>query len=375
MDRLVLITDAFGSCMWKRFSGLPTASHKLTVRPLGRTIEASERSTLLDAALDAGVPIPFSCNVGDCGSCICRLISGEVEELNASAVISPAQRQAGFLLACQTRARSDVTVELPGADGAIENHPTLKTEGTIVATEHLTHDILEIQVELDTPMAYTAGQYAELAIPGVLEEGRNYSFAAAPAKGERNLLVFHIRHVPGGAFSGWLHKEDRLGAKLRVIGPHGQFALRSSTSPILCVAGGTGMAPILSVLEQALLDGVQREVTYFFGCRQQRDLYSIEAMERLAADWPVKFRFEPVLSEEPIGTDWQGNRGFVTQLIRDEGEKQVMRAKGKKLSDHEAYLCGPPGMIDSAFDILVGFGVDPNKIFFDKFVDKRHTIG
>lgn len=359
--------------MWKRISGLPTHSHKLTVRPLGRTIEASERSTLLDAALDAGVPIPFSCNVGDCGSCICRLISGEVEELYPSPVISPAQRQAGFLLACQTRARSDVTVELPGADGAVENHPTLKTEGEIVGLEKLTHDILEMQLQIDTPMAYTAGQYAELAIPKVLEEGRNYSFAAAPAKIERNILVFHIRHVPGGAFSGWLHNEAKVGSKLRVTGPHGQFALRSSSSPILCVAGGTGMAPILSLLEQALLDGVQRDVTYFFGCRQQRDLYCREAMERLQKDWPVKFRFEPVLSEEPIGSDWQGLRGLVTQLIREEGEKQVYRAKGKKLADHEAYLCGPPGMIDSAFQMLVDFGVDPNKIFFDKFVDKRHT--
>lgn len=358
--------------MWNRFS-LEPQTYKLTVRPLGRTIEASEKATLLDAALDAGVPIPFSCNVGDCGSCICRLISGEVEELYPSPVISPAQRQAGFLLACQTRAKSDVTVELPGADGAIDNHPVVKTEGTIVALEKLTHDILEVQVELDTPMGYTAGQYAELAVPRVLEEGRNYSFAAAPAKGERNILVFHIRHVPGGAFTGWLHKEDRMGAKLRVIGPHGQFALRNSTNPILCVAGGTGMAPILSLLEQGLLDGVKRDVTYFYGCRSQRDLYSVEAMNRLAADWSGKFRFEPVLSEEPPGTDWQGRRGLVTQFLRNEGENQVKQPAGKKLSDHEAYLCGPPGMIDAAFQILVDYGVDPNKIFFDKFVDKRHT--
>jgi len=133
------------------------------------------------------------------------------------------------------------------------------------------------------------------------------------------------------------------------------------------------MAPILSVLEQALLDGVERNVTYFYGCRGQRDLYALEAMERLAADWRGKFQFEPVLSEEASGSDWQGKRGFVTQLIRDEGEKQVMRAKGKKLSDHEAYLCGPPAMIDHAFELLVGYGTDPNKIFFDKFVDKRHS--
>lgn len=357
--------------MWNRISGLQT--HKLTVRPLGRTIEASERVTLLDAALDAGVPIPFSCNVGDCGSCICRLISGEVEELYPSSVISPAQRQAGFLLACQARARTDVTVELPGADGAVENHPVLKTEGEIVATENLTHDILEIQVEIDTPMVYTAGQYAELAIPRVLEEGRNYSFAAPPAQSERNILVFHIRHVPGGAFSGWLHKENRVGEKLRVTGPYGQFALRQSTRPILCVAGGTGMAPILSLLEQALLDGVERDVLYLYGCRSRRDIYKQEAMNRLAADWPKKFVFEPVLSEEPAGSDWQGQRGLVTQLIKARGENQVMQPEGKKLRDHDAYLCGPPGMVDTAFKQLSQFGIDPGRIFFDKFVDKRHS--
>ena len=164
-----------------------------------------------------------------------------------------------------------------------------------------------------------------------------------------------------------------MGAKLRVTGPHGQFALRNSQHPILCVAGGTGMAPMLSILEQGLLDGVQRDVLYLYGCRSQRDLYKIEAMERLAADWPGKFKFEPVLSEEPVGTDWQGRRGLVTQLLKEEGENQVMRSPGKKLADHEAYLCGPPGMIDAAFQLLVDYGVDPNRIFFDKFVDKRHT--
>ncbi|MEM1202844.1 MAG: 2Fe-2S iron-sulfur cluster binding domain-containing protein [Acidobacteriota bacterium] len=348
--------------MFKRlFKRQPRPTYNFEVLPQGQVLEIDDRSTLLDAALDAGLPFPYGCQAGECGACVCRLVTGQLKfEMDTSHLISPGQKQAGYVLACQSKAESDVVVEIPD----LPAHSVVQTAGKVAAVRELTHDILEMTVALDSPMAYTAGQYAEIVVPGHVEEGRNYSFGSAPGDGPVDSLVFHVRHVPGGAFTGWLHDADRTGAALSLTGPHGQFALRSGDDPILCVAGGSGMAPIQAVLEQAAADGVQRDVVFFFGARAQRDLYSLDVMERIAADWPARFHFEPVLSEEPEGSDWSGARGLVTDRLASLGDD---------LPRHQAYLCGPPGMIDAALEILEGAGLGADRIFYDKFTDRRHV--
>lgn len=233
--------------------------------------------------------------------------------------------------------------------------------GEIISSRSLTHDILELRVLLDEHIQYRAGQYAELSVPE-LGVRRSYSFAEAPAAGGSRDLCFHVRHVPGGLMSGWLHAADRTGAELRVTAPYGDFWLRQADAPILCVAGGSGMAPVKAVLEHALTRGCERPVTFFFGARTQADIYCVEEMAHLRDAWRAPFRFVPVLSNEPAASDWTGQRGLVTDSLR---------MLGNGLADHHAYLCGPPAMIDAAIGTLQTAGTGAEKILYDKFLDAR----
>lgn len=365
--------EAIVASLWKNqgvfkklFSRTPRKTHRLTVRSLGRTVEIPEHKTLLDGALDADLPYPHSCCHAECGTCLSQLVAGEIrEEVDTSHLVSPAQKRAGFFLACQAKLVSDeVVVDLPGYDGAVGRHPLLTTDATLVAVRPLCHDILEVELELSRACVFTAGQYAELAVPGVVDEPRNYSFAAAPTPERCQRPIFHIRKVPGGAFTEWLHGADRVGSKLRFTGPRGQFALRPGGGPILAIAGGSGLAPIFAILEQALAQGSRREVVLLFGARRQADLYAREALLRLQAQWPVSFELREILSEEEANSGWSGRRGFVTSGISE--------LSPELLASCQAYLAGPPPMIDAAISELSKYGIGLERIFFDKFFDKSH---
>ena len=177
-------------------------------------------------------------------------------------------------------------------------------------------------------------------------------------------LSFHVRLVSGGTYTEWLFAKDRVGESLTLHGPGGVFFLRPDDAPILCVAGGSGMAPIKSILESAAQEGLNRPVTYLFGARTQRDLYCLEEMEALAKRWSNTLQFIPVLSEEPEDSDWTGKRGFVTEYISDEDT-------GFDLKTCHAYLCGPPVMIDAAIAVLENHQVSVEHIHYDKFLDAR----
>ncbi len=342
-----------------------------TLRIEGRAepVPVPPRTTLLQAALDSGIAFPHSCRAGGCGTCRCRLLEGRVRELtDKSYLLSAEELQQNYILACQSLPRSDVRVRVPdldlSAEAAATVHPVVRTGGRIVAARRATHDILELELELEQPMPYTAGQYADLTIPHVLESPRSFSFAQAMDEDHPHRLLFHVRLLPDGAMSAWLGGGDRMGAKLRIDGPHGDFWLRPGRAPLLCLAGSTGMAPIKAMLEQALRDGVRRDVVYLFGARTRADLYCTEEIAALARRWPAPFRFFPVLSEEPAESGWEGRRGLVTEHLTD---------PGLGLTQRHAYMCGPPPMLDAALGILAELGVPHEHIHYDKFLDRSHT--
>ena len=346
------------------------ASHRVSVPALGADLEVPRESTILEWALGLGVAFPHSCRVGTCGTCKCRLVSGKVYELSdKSYALSGEELERGYSLACQSLPRADLELELPAPPGNLERPPVVQRAGTISALDRLTHDIIELEVTIDEPVSYRAGQYCEIFVPGVVvdqpHESRSYSFASAPGSGAVSTVRFHVRHVPGGAFTTWLHSEARVGQRLEGHGPYGDFWLRPATAPILAVAGGSGMAPLKAVLEQALADGVARDVAYFFGARRREDLYCLDDMERMRRAWRGKFEFIPVLSGEAEGSGWRGARGFVSEHVRSR--------LGDRIGDFHVYMCGPPPMIDSAEKIVRRAGVAPANIHFDKFFDRSHT--
>lgn len=335
--------------------------------PSGKSVEVKAGDNLLKAALDAGLPWPHNCRVGSCGQCRARLVSGKIKALNDfSYVLDGKELDAGMILACQACLRSDVEIEVCMEENRALS-PAKSVAGDIALSRPLTHDILEIRVRLDEPLpAYLPGQYAELSVPGVIEKARSYSFASAPGDAPVDQVSFFIRHVPGGQMSSWLHEANREGARVAVNGPFGSFWLRESEAPMLCIAGGSGLAPVKALLEQVSMQGFERRVTFVFGARTQSDLYCLDDIQHIKARGNGHFNFIPVLSQEPEDSDWQGLRGRCTDIL--------LPAIPDLASSH-AYLCGPPGMIDSAIARLTEAGVRSEHIYYDKFLDASHMPG
>lgn len=304
------------------------------------------------------------CQGNCCGTCRSRLVSGKIKPLNDfSYVLNETELDAGCILACQSALRSDVEIDVALGDANAPSSQARAVAGTLAGLSDLTHDIKEVRIRLNEPLeSYVAGQFAEMTRPD-LDRPRSYSFASAPSHEAKNCATFHVRLVPGGAMSTWLHTRARVGDPIDVKGPLGNFYLRDSESPIVCIAGGSGMAPIKALLEDLCDAGFPRKVVYLFGARTQKDLYCLSEMHAIQSRGAGRFAFMPVLSNEPSGSDWTGARGFVSDFI----------ARDNLVADDaEAYLCGPPPMIDAAIAQLKLLGVADKRIFFDKFLDASH---
>lgn len=327
----------------------------------GRWITVQPRETLLGAALRQGVPMPFGCRVGGCGACKCRLVGGRVQELTETGyLLDDSELAQGTILACQSVPQTDVQIEVDaGAANARRS-----VAGRVCGQRRLTHDITALEVQLDQGLPYRAGQYARLTLgvlPGVL---RNYSFASPPRPDAT--LRFFVRRVPHGAFSTIVDEQDLVGQPVQVEGPHGDFWLRPGTAPLLLVAGGSGLAPILAMLQDAQATGADaRAATLLFGARAPRDLYALEEIDALVRRWRGGLRFVPVLSEVTDATGdagWSGARGLVTDHITADVTTHLPPGA-------HAYLCGPPAMVDAAAARLEQLGVPREHRHADRFVD------
>ncbi len=333
------------------------------IEPTGDTFEVPKNHTLLQAAKEQGLNFPHHCTVGACGTCRCKLLEGHVSPiLDFSYTLTEAEISDGYILACQTLLKEDVVIELDFND-QIPTHPIENFTGKIIATKMLTHDIMEVSVELDRPISYTAGQFADIKIER-FGRHRSYSFANAPKTSGTSQLNFHVRKISGGSYTEWLFEQDRNGETFELHGPNGAFWLRPGDTPLLFIAGGSGMAPIKAILEDALIQEVNRPVVYLFGAKTQHDLYCLEEMQTLNDKWPNSFKFIPILSEEAKESDWSGKRGLVTDFLNTEITKF-------DLKDAQTYLCGPPGMIDAALLKLEKANVSIEQIHYDKFLDSR----
>ena len=312
----------------------------------GKDVTVEPGETILQAALRQGIDFPNSCRVGGCGACKCKLVSGNVRELTETGYLLTAEElEERTILACQSTPLGDVEI-------AVELAETFS--GTVVAQSKLTHDITRVDVQLDGQLDYRAGQFAQVTIDALPDHTRSYSFATAPS--DDGQVSFFIRRVPEGRFSTLVNDTDVLGHRVELQGPSGAFYLRAGHAPLLFVAGGSGLAPIMAILEDALAQGVERPVTVLFGARAQRDLYGMAQLERIAAAWKGAFNLVPVLSAEPDDSDWQGERGLVTEQIG-----AVVSART------HAYLCGPPAMVDASVALLQDAGIPVEHIHFDRF--------
>lgn len=337
-------------------------THSVYLDPPGVEIEVAEDETVLEAAFRHGVMIFHGCKEGQCAACKNFLLDGEVQHRNYSTfALADYELEEGFVLLCRAHVFSDCEIEiLHWDDDMLESGVPIQEITTEVAEiAELTHDLRRLTLKLVDPpeVAFNPGQYMDLRIPGT-EYTRAYSMANTPATDDR--LEFIIKVLPGGKFSGLLDGELSPGDTLEAKGPYGTFTLRKkSDADMILIGGGAGMAPLYSLLTSMVEENIDRRATFYYGARTAADLCLLDEMAELSNQLP-NFAFVPALSEptEDDEQSWAGEVGLITDVLeRREGD----------LSEHTAYLCGPPPMIDAAIPILQAMGVDEGNIYYDKF--------
>lgn len=318
--------------------------------------------TLLRAALRAGLEMPYECNSGGCGACAVDLVAGEIEDLwPQSPGLSERQRARGKRLACQCRPRGDcvIKVRLRSEPTAVER--PMRQLVTLVGREALTHDMAEFHFKASGPARFLPGQYALLDLPGVVGS-RAYSMSNLP--NEDGLWSFVIKRVPNGRGTAVLFDSLAEGDRIMLDGPFGMAFLRpDSPRDIICIAGGSGLSPVLSILRSAVrepkLNG--RRLSLYYGGRTPADLCHGAALGRDAA---VGDRVQLVGAiSDPAVADWAGERGFIHEVL-----KRTVEAGGDpKAFDY--YFCGPPPMTDAVQRLLMlDWKVPPSQLYFDRFL-------
>jgi phenol hydroxylase P5 protein len=334
-------------------------SFNLTIEPLGQTLEVADGQSILDAALRAGVWLPYACNHGLCGTCKVTVLDGAVEHNHASQfALMDMERDEGKCLACCATLASDAVIE---ADLDEEPDalclPVGDHVGTVVRCEMLTPTVRGIWLELaGDGLAFQAGQYLNLRLPG-LAQPRAFSIASAPA--ERNLIELNVRLVEGGAGTAWLHRELQPGARLGFTAPLGRFFVRKSApGPLLFLAGGSGLSAPKAMILDLLASGDARPITLLHGARSRAELYYADLFEELATRHPG-FAYRAILSDADDDPDWDGPRGYVHELAEAHF--------GGRFEGQEAYLCGPPAMIDACLTSLIRGRLFEEHIFTEQF--------
>jgi ferredoxin-NAD(P)+ reductase (naphthalene dioxygenase ferredoxin-specific) len=286
---------------------------------------------------------------GRCGTCRCRVVAGSVRN-NGPEAGRPQAGKGTFVLACQAVLTENCTIEIPESDEIVV-HPARIIKGTIVAIEEATHDIRRLRIRPAKPLEFSPGQYASLQFTP--ECIRPYSMAGLPGDTE---MEFQIRKVPGGHVSGYIFDELSVGSSVRISGPLGTAYLRRThTGPMLCVGGGTGLAPVISIVRGALEAGMTNPIHLYFGVRSEQDIYDEARLHALAARYP-NLKVNVVVATGPASA---GRRsGLVTDAIAHDLPDLV---------GWRAYLCGAPAMVEALNLLVSRLGVEPGHIHADAF--------
>ena len=320
----------------------------------GEPVEVDEDQTLLEAALEQGVPYPHGCRSGNCGACKSRLYAGSVEmEPHSDFALTAEEKESGFVLACRSHPQENLEVAWLNDDEEMVAHPLRRFEAVVAERREMTHDIVQLRLAVPEGVEfdYTAGQYASLRFAG--RPARDYSMASKPGGG---MLEFHIRAMDDGEVSNFVRDEIGEGDKVAVAGPYGAAYLREAhRGPILAIAGGSGLAPVKAILETALEKDLPQPMFLYFGVRGERDVYLEEEFAELA-NAHERLSVQIVLSEPEGDTDRR--TGFVHDAVA---------ADFDDLDGCKAYLAGPPVMVEAATEMLEIRDMRPGDIHADAF--------
>ena len=341
-------------------------SYTVTIEPTGEQIEVEEGQTILQAALRQGVWLPFACGHGTCATCKVQVLEGDVEIGAASPfALMDIEREEGKVLACCATVQSDVTIEADiDVDPDFLGHPVADFRATVTAIVELSPTIKGVHLQLDRPMAFQSGQYVNLDLPGI--DGSR-AFSLANPSGRADEVELHVRLVEGGAATGYIHQQLKVGDQLHLSGPYGQFFVRGSQpGDLIFMAGGSGLSSPQSMILDLLEQGDSRQITLFQGARNVAELYNRELFEGLAREHG-NFTYVPALSQANDDPSWQGFKGFVHDAAKAHFDG--------RFTGHKAYLCGPPPMIDAAISTLMQGRLFERDIFMERFLTAADGAG
>jgi Na+-transporting NADH:ubiquinone oxidoreductase subunit F len=323
-----------------------------------RKLTVKGGNSLLNSLNDKQIYLASACGGrGSCGACKCKVSEGGGPILpTEKPLLSAQEQQQGVRLACQVKIKRDIKISIPDAIFNIR-----KYRATVTAITDLTYDIKSVVFKLLEPdrIDFKAGQYVQLETKpyGKVKQKtvRAYSIASKPE--DDNVVELIIRLVPEGICTTWVHKFLQVGEEVNLTGPYGDFYIRDTDADMIFIAGGSGKAPIKSMLDHLRVVGTQRRMTYYFGARTEKDLYLTEYFKEMEQVFPA-FQYIPVLSRCDDGARWCARTGYIMPYLKE---------SVRDPENTEAYMCGSPGMLEACKKELLNLGVKADKIYFDSF--------
>ena len=329
--------------------------YKITNEISGTNFLVTEKQSVLSAALERGVALPYGCQKGVCGKCKALIISGKVRKSakkEADKGITADDIASGFALMCQCKPMSDLVIAVDELQPSTQSPDKVKKfQSKVFNISYPSKDVAELKIKIlgDDLMQFFPGQYIDLLHPKF--EPRSFSIANMP--NYNNIIELHIRMVAGGRFTSFVFTGLKEQSLLDLEGPKGSFYLRDNKKPVIMLAGGTGFAPVKSMVEHSIAKEL-RDISIYWGVRDKADLYS-----RLPYEWAKRYpqiKFIPVLSQAK--SPYSGRFGYVHNAVLEDYND---------ISGYDVYACGPPVMVESASKTFVSIGLDKKNFYYDAF--------
>jgi len=331
---------------------------RITLLPSQQVIFVEEGETILDAALRAGLNLPHSCKGGHCSSCRARIRAGRISYPRGRPLgLMEDEERDGYVLLCQAHAANeDLAIEVREIRPPLPEVVVKSLPGRIERMHRLAPEVMAVFLRLpaNEEFHFVAGQYLDIMLP----QNRRRSFSIASCPGRDELVELHIRRVASGEFTQQLFEGMKEKTLLRIEGPLGQFWFRrESPRPALLIGGGTGYAPLRSMLRDLLQVGDRRPLHLYWGAQTRQGLYEDDQVRALCAQYP-NLRYTPVLSDAQAEDRWTGRRGLVHAAALEDH---------RHLEQLDVYASGPPAMVEAVRYEFIARGLPPQQLFFDSF--------
>jgi benzoate/toluate 1,2-dioxygenase reductase subunit len=315
-----------------------------------RFVDCREGETVADASYRQSINIPLDCRDGACGTCKCRIEAGRFDGGDyIDDALTEEEAASGLGLACQMRPQTDLVLSIAAASDVCKTKQQV-FEAPLRSVQRLSETSIAFTLDAPAGLAFLPGQYVNIQVPGT-EQRRSYSFSSTPGD---KVLSFLVRDIPRGLMSTWLREAALPGTDMALVGPSGSFYLRDVNRPLLLLAGGTGLAPFLSMLGKLAASGCAHPIHLIYGVTNEADLVELPRLSAFAAEI-AGFTFATCVAA-PGST--HPRTGYVTSFI------EPAHLNG---GDVDVYLCGPPPMVDAVRTWLGGQGVTPANFYYERF--------